>query len=302
MQQLQCGEIGRSLAAARRVLRSLEWPKLRFSDHIFGSVPRRKAVVPMTVSLDPLTIAIALLTVYLVTFIKGAFGGGFAILGIPFLALVMEPIAAGAVLAPLFVLSDLFALRYWRPATWSRPDLIVLVPAQVIGMVVGIAAMAIANREFVSLAVGLYALFCAATWFRRGGVVHHQKRSGARGAVAGTLSGIASMVAHAGGPPVAIYLLSLGLSKTIYAGTLFIFFLIGNIVKAGPWLILAQPGRELWVLMALCATVIPVAVWSGWLLHHRLNERRVYQICYALLFMAGLKLLWDAAHGLLQQE
>jgi uncharacterized membrane protein YfcA len=64
----------------------------------------------MTVSLDPLT--------------KGAFGGGFAILGIPFLALVMDPIAAGAVLAPLFVLSDLFALRYWRPASWSRPDLI----------------------------------------------------------------------------------------------------------------------------------------------------------------------------------
>jgi uncharacterized protein len=257
---------------------------------------------PMTVNLDPQTITIALLTVYLVTFVKGAFGGGFAILGIPLLALVMEPIAAGAVLAPLFVLSDLFALRYWRPATWSRPDLVVLVPAQVIGMVFGFAAMAIANREFVSLTVGLYALFCAATWFRQGGVLKGQKRSAAKGAVAGTVSGIASMVAHAGGPPVAIYLLSRGLSKTIYAGTLFIFFFIGNIIKAGPWLILAQPSRQLWVLMALCATVIPVAVWNGWLLHRRLNERRVYQICYALLFTAALKLLWDGAHGLLQQE
>jgi uncharacterized membrane protein YfcA len=52
---------------------------------------------------------------------KGAFGGGFSILGIPLLSLVMDPITAGALLAPLFVVMDVFALQYWRPATWSKP-------------------------------------------------------------------------------------------------------------------------------------------------------------------------------------
>jgi len=37
-----------------------------------------------------------------------------------------------------------------------------------------------------------------------------------------------SMMAHAGGPPVAMYLLPLGLSKSVYAGTTFLFFVVGN--------------------------------------------------------------------------
>ena len=32
---------------------------------------------------------------------------------------------------------DLFALRYWKPATWSKPDLALLLPGLVIGIAVG---------------------------------------------------------------------------------------------------------------------------------------------------------------------
>jgi len=39
----------------------------------------------------------------LIAFMKGAFSGGIAIIGIPLLALVMHPLRAGALLAPLFV-------------------------------------------------------------------------------------------------------------------------------------------------------------------------------------------------------
>src|SRR5262245_1469251 len=73
------------------------------------------------VTLDPSTIALSVLAVYLTTFMKGAFGGGFAIIGIPLLALVMDPITAGALLAPTFIMSDVIGLRYWRPTTWSKP-------------------------------------------------------------------------------------------------------------------------------------------------------------------------------------
>ena len=70
---------------------------------------------------------------------KGGFGGGFAIIGIPLLALVMDPLTAGALLAPLFVAMDLFALRYWRPKTWSKPDLTLLLPGLVAGIALGTA-------------------------------------------------------------------------------------------------------------------------------------------------------------------
>src|SRR5882757_251591 len=57
---------------------------------------------------------------------KGAFGGGFSIIGIPLLSIVMDPVTAGGRLAPLFVAMDLFALRYRKPSTWSKPDLMLL--------------------------------------------------------------------------------------------------------------------------------------------------------------------------------
>jgi uncharacterized protein len=65
---------------------------------------------------------------------RGAFGGGFAVIGIPLMSLAMDPLTAGAVLAPLFVAMDAMALRYWKPSTWSRPDLVVLVPSLVAGI------------------------------------------------------------------------------------------------------------------------------------------------------------------------
>lgn len=56
------------------------------------------------------TIVIAIAGVFLICFMKGAFGGGFAIVGIPLLSVVMDPVTAGGLLAPLFVAMDLFAL------------------------------------------------------------------------------------------------------------------------------------------------------------------------------------------------
>ena len=79
-------------------------------------------------TIEPMTLLVAATGIFVIGFMKGAFGGGFAIIGIPLLALVMDPIAAGALLAPLFIAMDLFALRYWKPSTWSRPDLSILIP------------------------------------------------------------------------------------------------------------------------------------------------------------------------------
>ncbi|MGI9388312.1 MAG: sulfite exporter TauE/SafE family protein, partial [Methyloligellaceae bacterium] len=45
---------------------------------------------------DPFALAVTLAALFLITFTKGAFGGGFAIIGIPMMALAMDPIVAGA--------------------------------------------------------------------------------------------------------------------------------------------------------------------------------------------------------------
>src|SRR5882757_9337703 len=84
-----------------------------------------------------LTVATVLITfagVFLICFMKGAFGGGFSIVGISLLSIVMDPVTAGGLLAPLFIAMDLFALRYWKPSTWSKPDLLPLLPGLIVGI------------------------------------------------------------------------------------------------------------------------------------------------------------------------
>jgi uncharacterized membrane protein YfcA len=49
---------------------------------------------------------------FCIAFMKGAFGGGLATIGIPLLSLVMPPLEAGALLAPLLVVMDAFYQRY----------------------------------------------------------------------------------------------------------------------------------------------------------------------------------------------
>lgn len=182
-------------------------------------------------------------------------------------------------------------------STWSKPDLLILIPGQLIGISLGFAAMQFANRHLVAVAIAVITLTFAALWFMGGGKVERRPRSRAKGALAGIVSGIGSMVAHAGGPPVAMYLLPLGLPKALYAGTTFLYFVVGNFVKVGPWLVLAGPSRELWLLMAASLPMIPLGVWSGWRLHGRLDQRQLYLACYVLLVIVAFKLLWDGLSG-----
>lgn len=246
------------------------------------------------------TILIAFVGVFLICFMKGAFGGGFAIVGIPLLSLVMDPVTAGGLLAPLFIAMDLFSLRYWKPSTWSKPDLRWLVPGLVVGIGVGYALFRVLDHRAISILMALVTLSFVGLWFVRGGEVVVRPRSSPRAVAAGVTSGITTMVAHSGGPPLAIYLLPLGLSKQVYAGTTSLFFTVGNILKAVPWLALARPTGAVWSLMGICLFAIPSGVWLGWRLHNRLDQRQMYKACYSLLVVTAIKLLWDGLSGYLR--
>lgn len=250
-----------------------------------------------TLTVNPIALMLVAFAVFLITVMKGAFGGGFAIVGIPFMALVMDPIAAGALLALVLCLSDIVALRYWRPSTWSTADLKLLMPGQLLGIGAAYLFMRAADRSFVAVIIAILTLWFAGLWFAGGGRISAQPRSSVKGVAAGVASGIGSMLAHSGGPPVAMYLLPLGLPKSEYAGTTFVFFIVGNLLKVGPWLALVELDRQFWALLIINLPVIALGVWSGWQLHDRLDQVQLYRACYALLIVVALKLLWDGARG-----
>ena len=243
------------------------------------------------------TMLVAFVGVFLICFMKGAFGGGFSIIGIPLLSIVMDPVTAGGLLAPLFIAMDMFALYYWRPSTWSNPDLLLLLPGLLVGIGLGYLLFRSLDHRAIAIVVAATTLVFAGMWFAGGADVKIRPRSRPKAVAAGLASGITTMVAHSGGPPLAMYLLPLGLSKEVYAGTTSLFFTVGNAIKAVPWLMLVRPTGDVWILMAVCLPAIPIGVWLGWRLHGMLDQRQLYRACYALLVVTALKLLWDGISG-----
>lgn len=255
--------------------------------------------MPAMPELTVATILIAFAGVFLISFMKGAFGGGFSIIGIPLLSLVMDPVTAGGLLAPLFIAMDLIALRYWKPSTWSKPDLLPLLPGLVGGIGFGYLTFRFLDHRAIAILMAAITLIFVGLWLLRGAPQTARPRSTSKAVTVGVASGITTMVAHSGGPPLAMYLLPLGLSKEMYAGTTSMFFTVGNVTKAVPWLLLARPTSGVLALMAVCVWAIPAGVVSGWRLHSMLDQRQIYRICYGLLVVAALKLLWDGVSGYL---
>jgi hypothetical protein len=245
------------------------------------------------------TILIAFAGVFLICFMKGAFGGGFSIVGIPLLSFVMDPVTAGGLFAPLFIAMDLFALRYWKPSTWSKPDLALLLPGLLVGIGFGYGLFRVLDHRAVAIVMALVTLVFVGLWFFSDPKVIIRPRSKPKAVAAGLASGVTTMVAHSGGPPLAMYLLPLGLSKEVYAGTTSLFFTVGNATKAVPWLLLVRPSGNVWIVMAICLFAIPAAVWLGWRLHGKLDQQQIYRACYGLLVVTALKLLWDGVSGYL---
>src|SRR3954464_13114904 len=123
------------------------------------------------------TVLIAFAGGFLICFMKGAFGGGFSIIGIPLLSVVMDSVTAGGLLAPLFIVMDLFALPYWKPSTWSKPDLMLLLPGLLIGIGLGYLLFRVMDHRAIGIVMAAVTLIFGGLWFVGGGEVAISPRS-----------------------------------------------------------------------------------------------------------------------------
>lgn len=248
---------------------------------------------------DVMFYAVGFAATFLMGLGKGAFGGGLAILGIPLLALVMDPIQAAIVTALLIAFMDFFALGSFPRNAWSTPDLVWLMPGLLAGLFVGFLVFEWVDRRLVALVIAIITLIFTAHYFlRRGAAMRGIPVSPAFALAAGAGAGFTTYVAHAGGPPMAMYLLRRDLTKTAYAATTVAVFTVGNLVKLPGYVYsgLGEPGVFMKALAL--SPMVPVGVLVGIRLHDRLPRERLYGLCYALVGLAGVKLLIDAARAL----
>ena len=249
--------------------------------------------------MEPVFWALAIPAVVFAGVSKGGFGSGAAFAATPILALVVEPAVALALMLPLLMLMDVAALRaYWRG--WHAPSARVLI----LGAIPGIAVAGLLYDHappdlfrflIGALAVGFVAFQLAqrAGWLAFGADAFAART----GYLAGATAGFTSFISHAGGPPVAVFLLSQPIRKTVYQATVVIVFWAINLLKLVPFLWLGFFTVQSATLSLMLAPVAFFGVWLGVRLHHMVPESYFFALTYVLLTVTGARLIWVSLAG-----
>jgi uncharacterized membrane protein YfcA len=249
---------------------------------------------------DPLFYAAAIPAVLIVGISKSGVGGGsLGILSIPILSLVASPAVGAAIMLPLLIAMDIMGLVTFRGKGHKR-NLRILIPAALVGIAVGALTFNYTSDAMLRGLIGVLSIgFVLQRLAGRGRALAPTQPSLVKGGVWGAMSGFTSFIANAGGPPFVIYLAPQQLDKLVFVGTSVIFFSVINAVKVLPffWLGLFD-ARNLTTSLALLP-LAPIGYWLGLQVLRKVNQQRFYQIVTTALFVAGCKLLWDAARAYL---
>jgi uncharacterized protein len=236
--------------------------------------------------------------VLLVGLTKGGMGEALALLGVPILSMVMPPVQAAAILLPILIVMDMVALWSWRHHN-DRKTLLYMLPGGLLGILVGYATSAIVPGYVMRILIGTVAIAFAARyafnlWRTRHG--YQQQPHGhnmAKAGFWGTLAGYGSFIAHSGGAPYQVYTLPLMLDKNTYTGTAVRFFAILNAVKVVPYFALGELDlTNLTASVALIPLALLATMTGAWLVR-KIKPAVFYPYMYAMVFLAGCKLLVD---------
>lgn len=243
---------------------------------------------------DPWFWAAAVPAVVLSGLSKGGLGGAGAT-ATPLLALVIAPAQAAAIMLVALCIMDIFGIRayLWR---WDRRVLGVIVPAGVAGCILGALTFRVLDDNWIRILVGLIVLaFLAYSLVPRKIIV---KPSDGAGRLWGTVSGFASFITHSGGPPLMVYLLPLRLEKDTFISTCLVYFAVINYAKIPGYVWLGLIDLRNFVTAVVLVPAGVAGIYLGLWLQRRMDPRWFYRVVYALIFLTGVKLLYDGIAGL----
>ncbi|MDI6694629.1 MAG: sulfite exporter TauE/SafE family protein [Anaerolineales bacterium] len=236
-------------------------------------------------------VAVAL-ACYLAGLSKGGLGGTMGFLLTPLVSLVMPVNQAVGLLLPILILADIFAIAaYWR--RWDNHHVRILMVGALIG--VTLATFVLTNFPPQTLKKGLaiiILLFVVYRLFERRilGNLHYQTRRW-HATLAGSLAGFTSTLAHAGGPPITIYLLMQKLSPDAFIASSALFFALLNWIKVPYYYFAGLFDFRLLLSLVWMAPLAPLGVWSGRILVKRVDRAMFEWVIIALLLISGVLLL-----------
>lgn len=248
---------------------------------------------------DPLFYAVAIPAVLLFGIAKGGFGGALGVAAVPLMSLVMSPVQAAGILLPILCLMDVLSVWAYR-GKWVWPELRSLVPAALLGIAIGTLMFGYLSVSTVKLVVGVVALLFVAHYYvgtRQGHAATPKPAPRYLGALGGAGAGFTSFIAHAGGPPLSMYLLRRPLDRTQYVATAAVFFAVVNYTKLIPYGWLGQLSPDNLSASLILAPFAPIGIGLGIWLHKRVTDRLFFRVVYFMLLVVALKLISDGIYG-----
>lgn len=237
----------------------------------------------------------AVLAVVLVGIAKAGFGGGVGVIATPLMALTIPVADAAALMLPLLIIVDLITVRHYYNK-YDRHSMLVLLPSAVVGIILGALFFGLfsSNEQVLKIGIGILSLaFLGYQMARRllSKMLESRRPSLPVGLGLGTLAGFASTLAHAGGPPVSIYLLPQGLSRSLFVGTSVVFFTAINLIKLVPYgaLGLLRVGNISTILILAPLGYLGVRI--GLYLNKNFTDVWFTRFIYVLLFITAVQLI-----------
>lgn len=233
----------------------------------------------------------------LAIFLVGLAKGGFAGLGattMPLLALVMDPVAAAAMLLPILLVQDVVGVWAFRKSYDTR-TLAWMLPGGCLGVFLGWWLARSVDSDTIRALVGLIAVGFGAYRLTGFSLKAERPLPQALATFWGAVSGFTSQVAHSGGPPFQVWALTRNFPHTIFVGTSAIFFAAINWVKVPAYLALGQFTRD---NMQLTLQFMPLAIastFAGVWIVRKIPAERFFGIINWLMVAVGLALLWKSA-------
>lgn len=241
---------------------------------------------------DPWFYAVAVPAVLMLGMAKSGFLMGFGSLATPLLALMVPVPQAAAIMLPLLLVMDATGIAsLWR----ERDDALLklLMPAALLGTVVGTVVFGLFPAKAVAGVVGALTLLFIAQRLLFPPRAEAPPPSRAAGFALGVAGGFTSFVAHAGGPPIAAYVLPLRLEPVRLTATLAVLFGAINLSKWIPYAWLGLFDLRNLATSLVLVPLAPLGVWAGVWATRRIDATWFYRVAYAGMASAGAKLLWD---------
>jgi uncharacterized protein len=248
----------------------------------------------MTVLEPTISILLAgLIATFLMSVSKAGFGGGLGALATPIMALTMTAPQAVAVMLPLLLVMDAMGLWTFRK-TFDASVLKIILPGAMVGTLLGWALFELVDPRWIKAILAIECLLFAALRLRKNTEIQTKKEAKViPGLFFGAMSSFASFISHAGSPPILQYTLPLKIEKTVFVGTMTVFFTFVNLSKLVPYGQLNLLNFHHLKVSLWLAPIIPFGFFVGLKLLKTMDQARFNQIITAAMFVTGLKLLWD---------